>query len=72
MNLSTWVCTKTAARYLSISPRALADMRQRGRGPAYAKIGRLIRYNIADLDSWIVANYRRTADAVGIYIGPVK
>ena len=59
-----------AGRYLGgddkpISPRTLQRMRQDGSGPAFIKVGRLVRYRQSDLDSWL-ADHRRfsTSDSV--------
>ena len=41
-----------AAHYIGYSPAYLRKARQQGRGPAYIRIGRTIRYRIPDLDSW--------------------
>lgn len=50
---AAYVCTEHAARYCSVSRRTLEDYRYRGTGPRYRKIGRVIRYAIADLDTWM-------------------
>jgi hypothetical protein len=38
-----------AAMILSISPQTLRNYRHMGKGPAYSKRGRMVRYKIADL-----------------------
>lgn len=54
VNPSPWLTTKDAATYLSMSYRALEDMRARGDGPKYARVStRLVRYHRADLDAWL-------------------
>jgi predicted DNA-binding transcriptional regulator AlpA len=35
-----------------ISEKTLANWRSQGRGPRYLKIGRLVRYAMADLEDW--------------------
>lgn len=45
-----------AARFLSISPRTLEQWRRKRRGPAYYKVGRLVRYLLADLIQFQEAN----------------
>ena len=47
-----------AADFLSVTIRALQAWRQRGGGPRFAKIGRLVRYRMADLTAWLDANTR--------------
>lgn len=38
-----------AAMILSASPQTLRNWRFMGRGPAYSKRGRMVRYRVADL-----------------------
>jgi len=45
-----------AADYLGLSPITLADWRVQGRGPRYVKLGRRVKYDIADLDDYIAEN----------------
>jgi predicted DNA-binding transcriptional regulator AlpA len=42
-----------AAQYLGMSRAWLRQGRMRGRGPAYLRIGRAIRYLVADLNTWL-------------------
>jgi hypothetical protein len=42
-----------AADYLGLSRAYLRQGRQHGRGPAYIRIGRTIRYRVADLDAFL-------------------
>ena len=46
-----------AARYVGLSGAYLRQARREERGPAYYRIGRAVRYLIADLDAWR-AQYR--------------
>ncbi len=48
---------KDAARFAGFTPKALERMRQRGEGPRYSKVGRSIRYALADLRAWMEAGY---------------
>ncbi|MBN9051012.1 MAG: helix-turn-helix domain-containing protein [Rhizobiales bacterium] len=43
------------AKKLGISPRTLERMRLMGTGPAFIKIGRLVRYRACDLERFIAA-----------------
>ncbi len=43
---------KEAAKYLAISPRTMWSLREAGEIPA-VRIGRSVRYDIADLDEFI-------------------
>jgi predicted DNA-binding transcriptional regulator AlpA len=50
------------AAFLGVTEATLADWRYRGRhGPAFVKVGRLVRYRLEDLDAWLDA--QRTAGA---------
>lgn len=51
-----------AARYIGLSRAFLRQGRAHGRGPAYIKCGRAIRYRIADLDAWLEAHRVVTKD----------
>lgn len=55
---SPFLDTKRAAFYLGLSPRTLAAMRQKGRGPVARKHGHIYRYHIDDLDRWSKARQR--------------
>ena len=58
------VDTRSAADYLGVQAGTLAKWRCVGRGPRFCRLSpRSIRYLLADLDAWIVAQRRRsTAD----------
>ena len=45
--------TKSAAKLLGCTPAALIKFRAERRGPAYVRVGRLIRYRHADLARWL-------------------
>ena len=42
-----------AAARVRLSPSTLSKMRGRGDGPRYVKIGRLVAYDVLDIDAWI-------------------
>jgi hypothetical protein len=42
-----------AAKILSVSPQTLRNFRHLRRGPAYSKRGRMVRYQIQDLLSYM-------------------
>lgn len=50
-----WVDTDGASAYTAIATSTLETMRVRGDGPRYRKIGRSVRYKIADLDCYMEA-----------------
>jgi predicted DNA-binding transcriptional regulator AlpA len=45
-----------ASRYLGMSRAWLRQSRMRGRGPAFIRIGRSVRYRLADLEAWLDAH----------------
>jgi len=45
--------TKEAAKFLNIKPATLDQHRWRGTGPRFVKIGRCVRYRMADLDAFL-------------------
>src|SRR5215472_18956765 len=48
-----WLKTTAAAGYANVSPSTMEKLRLTGRGPVYSKLGRLVVYDIAELDRWI-------------------
>ena len=52
----SFMTTQQAADKLGISKRTLEGMRLRGGGPAYVKVGRLVRYSDELLEQWLLAN----------------
>ena len=44
-----------AAQFVKLTPRGLELMRAEQRGPRYCRVGRLVRYRIADLRAWLDA-----------------
>lgn len=45
------------AEYLGTSTGALAQMRYRGSGPKFIKLGaKAVRYSTADINAWLAAN----------------
>jgi len=52
-----WLRTNEAANYLTVSEDHLKSLRQKKRGPAFRKVGRVVLYAIEDLDGW-VTSYR--------------
>src|SRR5262245_5060523 len=50
-----------AAAVLRVSARTLDDWRQAGGGPAFVRVGRLVRYRVEDVESYCVQSLRRHA-----------
>lgn len=53
---SSLVDAREAALYLQISTSSLAKWRISGFGPKFSKLGRAVRYRIADLDDFVTRN----------------
>lgn len=51
---------EAAASILNMSPRTLERFRLEGRGPAYCKFGRLVRYPRAALVEWAMQQQRNS------------
>lgn len=47
------VNTESAARLVGLSSSTLAKYRLTGDGPQFLKVGRSVRYRIADLEAWL-------------------
>lgn len=48
---------KAAAAMLGLSIRTLQTWRWRGCGPRFLKVGRLVKYSITDIESFIESSY---------------
>lgn len=46
------LCPKAAARHLGVSHLTLADWRYRGVGPRFVKCGRIVRYELAEIEAF--------------------
>lgn len=58
------VRTPGAARYTGQSVSTLNKLRVAGGGPAYSKVGRIVVYDLDDLDAWIDARKRTSTSEV--------
>ena len=45
--------TEQTAEWLQLEAQTLAKWRVTGKGPRFVKLGRAVRYRIADVDEWI-------------------
>jgi hypothetical protein len=52
-----------AAAYLGYTPGALRKWRREGRGPAYIRSGRSVRYRIPDLEVWQASHRVETRES---------
>src|SRR5215211_1896154 len=65
MPLETYYTPDEAAEYLRSSPSTLAKLRLYGTGPAFTRIGRVIRYRRTDLDRWMGDKLARSTAEIG-------
>ena len=54
---------RDAAKYVGLTASYMRNARAEGRGPAYIRIGRTIRYRPPDLDAWLVRHRVDTRDS---------
>jgi excisionase family DNA binding protein len=47
--------TESVAAYLGVPTKTLEQWRYVGKGPAYAKVGKHVRYRRTDVDAWLDA-----------------
>jgi len=58
--------TQKAAEYVGLASSTLAKMRISGVGPKFIKAGaRIVLYDVADLDLWLVTQKRATTSEPG-------
>ena len=50
--------TREAADFLGFTAGTLRVWRSQGKGPSYYKVGRMIRYEVDDLEAWKSANVK--------------
>ncbi len=63
---STTVSPSEAAQRIGLRPGTLANMRWRGDGPRYIKVGGRVRYRLVDLAVWLEDQIREsTSDGGG-------
>ena len=58
--------TKEASEFIRIPEGTLVQYRHRGRGPAYIRLGRHVRYEKKELKRWLYRHYTRTLESDGI------
>jgi hypothetical protein len=56
--------TAGAAKALNLSSTWLAQMRLKGNGPRYVKVGRKVLYRPADVEAWLDEHIRRSTSDV--------
>src|SRR6202030_1840940 len=58
--MSVLLNTRQAAAHCNLSPRTLEKLRVKGGGPHFLRLGGAVRYQLEDLDLWILSSRRRT------------
>jgi hypothetical protein len=54
-----------AAERMGWKPQTLAKSRVTGHGPPFLKVGRLVYYDLEELDAWLLACRRRSTSDPG-------
>lgn len=57
--------SKAAADYIGLASSTLAKLRMRGDGPLYSKAGRIVIYDVADLEAWLSHHKRSSTSDLG-------
>lgn len=52
--------TEELAKYLGVAKSTLLLYRSEGTGPDYIKIGRLVRYNIENVEAWLYQKNKKS------------
>lgn len=55
---------REAAAYLKVSPGTLEVWRCKGRGPRYSKLGKVVVYDVRDLDAFLESRKVFTRDTL--------
>lgn len=53
--MSELLSQQALAEYLGVPLGTLTDWRYRGKGPAYAVVGKHVRYRATDVEAWLDA-----------------
>jgi hypothetical protein len=60
---SRWARPQTVAETYGLSLRFLEQMRYRGDGPPFAKVGRAVLYDLREFETWLEQQKRRSTSA---------
>lgn len=63
INASEWFTTDDLSKLLAVPPATIRTWRYLGTGPSYVKLGRLVRYSRAAVESWIAGATRGGSSA---------
>lgn len=47
------ISPETLGKLIEIAPQTLSDWRKSGEGPAWFKLGRLVRYRVDAVEAWL-------------------
>ena len=53
MTVSRWLSPKQTAEYLGVGLDCLQAWRSARKGPAWSKVGKVVRYDVGDLDNFL-------------------
>lgn len=51
--MTVWMDTKQTAEHMRLAPKTLANWRALGIGPAFRRVGRVVRYDAAEVDRYL-------------------
>jgi hypothetical protein len=65
------ISPETAAALYDLSPGTLANMRSRGIGPKFYKVGsgRKVLYKVDDFEAWLTSSPVMTKDSINLKLG---
>jgi len=67
MAAKRWLTAKEVSEQYGFAYSTLANWRAKGVGPAFMKRGnKLIRYSVADIESWLQSHRIRTSESPGV------
>lgn len=55
-----WAGTQATAEHINVSESHLNNMRVRGDGPPFVKMGRKVLYDLNEVDAWLCQKRRRS------------
>jgi predicted DNA-binding transcriptional regulator AlpA len=59
-SISPYCDTQGASQHSGLSKSFLEKLRVTGDGPRFIKIGKAVRYKVADIDAWLAAQARNS------------
>lgn len=65
MTIEKLIDDREVSKLTGIARKTLQNMRLKGGGPEFIKIGKNCRYRPSEIDNWLKANTRRTTSEGG-------